>query len=326
MKYPILSLLIILLVSCNRPTDSERNDPEIEVTVNEWINTFNLSEDPRAVNVHQLFVSHSGYLFAGTDSGIYRTVNLGDKYKHLLTGSVRVLSFHETKSGMYAGTENDGVYSSTDDGVTWFNYGLLGQTINCMSSINDTLIAGTNSGVFQLDMNDDSWKRIGLNDTIVLTLIEDGNHNIFAGTEKNGIFSYNGKSTWKATKITSGAVVAMTLAKDNIIFFSLWGQGLFKMSNNGTTVIGTGLKNPNYIQSIAVDTVGHIFTANSQIGILASPDNGTTWSSLNEGLGSGEKKSIVILPGGDLFVSENPLYEQPTRIYKYSKTSYNYNK
>lgn len=330
MKYLSLSVFILMIVSCNRHIDSEQENNGVddggENSQSAWINTFNLSEDPRTIDIHQLYVSKSGNLFAGTDSGVFRTVNLGDKYKNLLTGNVKVLAFHETKNAIYAGTENKGLYSSHDGGVTWFNYGLLGQSMNCVSSKNDTLIVGTNTGVFQLNMDDDSWKLIGLKDTTVLTLIEDSNKNIFAGTSKNGIFSYIGNSKWKPTKITSGAVVAMSPAKDNIIYFSLWGQGLFKLSNNGTVVTGTGLKNPNYVQSIAVDSVGHIFTTNNQIGILASSDNGATWNFLNDGLTGGDKKSIVIMPGGELFVSENPIAEKPTRIYKYSKTAYNYNK
>lgn len=330
-KYNIIAGLLaiflfsLMISSCNRKTESitENNipdDPPISTdsTSGFWSNTFNKTDFPNMVRTNTLFIASSGSIFAGTDSGIYRTVNLGAKWKHLLKDQIDVVSFFDYQTILFAGT-NNGFFRSEDNGVTWENEGLLGKTVNAITVANDTLFLGTkNKGIYKRYVGGGTIIFSRFTDTTITTLTTDKNNQVFAGTEIAGLFRYQGNNQWKQTALNFGTIAAVLVRNNNDLLVSHWSGTLYKLSNNGTSITTMNYGSPNYITSIAEDTQsGIIYTANYQIGVWKSSDNGTTWIAQNNGLGEGALSSLVVSSGGYIFVGKNTHDRSTNGVYKY---------
>jgi photosystem II stability/assembly factor-like uncharacterized protein len=63
-------------------------------------------------------------------------------------------------SNIFAGTEKNGVFRSTDNGNSWIsvNYGLTNYNIRALAICGSTIFAATyDCGIFQSTDNGDSW-------------------------------------------------------------------------------------------------------------------------------------------------------------------------
>jgi len=141
---------------------------------------------------------------------------------------------------IYAGTETDGVYASTDEGVTWFalNNGIKTKSISVITSINNTLLAGT---------------------------------------YENGIIhSTDGGQTWLAPSNYSGAFVISMIVKNQYVFAGT-SEGLLRSSDNGITWEKLS-SFPHFTTADAICSTGDkLIAGGSSIQSYASTDNGDTW-------------------------------------------------
>ncbi len=145
-------------------------------------------------------------------------------------------------SFLFAGTNSDGVYVSTNDGVSW---------LKTMSESNPKFVTS-----------------LMIRDSL-----------LFAGTLGSGVFlSTNNGMNWNAinTGITQNVVKALA-TKDSFIFAGTDGEGVFISSNNGASWMesNTGLTN-KIIFSLAV--IGDTVYTGTGNGVFFSSDNGTTWT------------------------------------------------
>ena len=304
-----LMLMVTIFFSCDRSEEEDTVDggEVLNNPIDFWKNTSQVSTDPKNVVINKLFTYNDSYILAGTDSGIYRSVNFGAKWKHFLAEKTGINSFCQTSSGIiFAGSDGNGIYQSSDAGVSWINSGLSGKTVQSLASKEDIgTFAGTLSGVYKFNPVSDEWNSIGLIDTIILCLEIDDNGYLYAGTSGKGVLRLNAQGQWIKTKMDIGQIADLKIYKNNSLLVSLWGQGLFILSDNGTKLKSTGIGQPNYVYGIAVDTLNNIFTSHYDIGILASADEGVTWSVLNSGLNADQNQSIVCTRGGQLFTASD---------------------
>jgi photosystem II stability/assembly factor-like uncharacterized protein len=156
-------------------------------------------------------------VFAGAPGGILHSVDGGQTwYVVMLTSppplvSTLVVSPNFAQDGMLlAGTMEDGVFRSSDQGSHWYpwNFGLLDLNILAMSiSSNfiddETLFVGTESGIFRSTNGGRAWREAGFPSEVApvlsLALSPDYAHDgtLFAGTESHGLFSSHDKGrTW----------------------------------------------------------------------------------------------------------------------------------
>ena len=138
-------------------------------------------------------------LYAGTESGVYKSTNNGDSWSQTsLTESITSISVNNANTSIVlAGTPGNGVYKSTDGGSSWTQ--LIGgldltgvghpdyasNVLSVLAVSPDTAIAGTRNGVFRLDGAEPwNWKNTGiLPDTvesaIIDTVIDDFENTIY---------------------------------------------------------------------------------------------------------------------------------------------------
>ena len=106
-----------------------------------------------------------GNLFAGTNRGIYRSMDDAASWTLISHLMVRQAAFIVDSSGAIlagqglSGGREGGVWRSTDAGESWTPIALVGHKINSLASTsNGDVFVGTPDGVFKLGESDSSWR------------------------------------------------------------------------------------------------------------------------------------------------------------------------
>jgi len=150
------------------------------------------------------------YIFACAEGQILRSLDAGQTWQvaaldtpaPLVTALVASPNF--AKDGtLLAATVQDGIFRSTDRGVTWtgWNFGLYDPNINALAFVDSQIIfAGTQSGIFRSSNAGRSWRdtdfAVEWAPVSCLAVSRDGT--IFAGTEADGLYvSCDEGKTWE---------------------------------------------------------------------------------------------------------------------------------
>ncbi len=153
-------------------------------------------------------------------------------------GSIAAL--YSTNGTAYCGTYSNGVFASTDDGVTW---------------------SPRNSGI----------------ENYRVLAITGAAGNLFAGTEANGTFhSTDDGETWLPPSNGTGFYVTSLITKDNYVFAGTILNGVQRSSDNGVTW-ETVLPN-DFIYGLGV--AGSRLFASENAHTYVSVDDGNTWNNV----------------------------------------------
>lgn len=215
-------------------------------------------------------------LFAGTSEGIYRSDNDGLDWTRKCTGLplqylrypyIRTLA--ASGSEMYAGTDLDGFFRSSDSGENWtaINSLALAQS-SCFSIFGNTLwavgwngsayggpYASTDSGTNWTLLNN-GMSSDGLHNIVCITR---SGSTLFAGTNQSGIHrSGDEGANW--TLVNSGIPEgyarqqSVLLSYGSNVFAGTWGAGVYLTTDNGGnwTAVNTGL---SVLRSDTIDPV-----------------------------------------------------------------------
>ena len=178
-------------------------------------------------------------ILAGMVGGILRSVDGGINW-HLPklpspppVISAMVLSPNFSRDGIaLAGTLEDGVLSSFDHGASWvsWNFGLLDLNVLCLAlspafSSDDTVFAGTETGIFRSTNGGRAWREvnlpIGYEPVLCLAVSPafGSDRTLFAGTESQGVLvSHDGGDNWETLtpqfqgEPTNGLVISPSFA------------------------------------------------------------------------------------------------------------------
>ena len=153
--------------------------------------------------------------------------------------------FGQSGSTLFAGTNDGGIYRSSNNGLSWeqVNTGLTNKDVRSLIVSGSTLFAGTSGGgVYRSDNNGSSWEQVnmGLTSISVTSLTVSGNGTIFAGTFGGGLYrSSNNGSSWEQvnTGLMNTSVQSLTVS-GSTIFAGTDGGGVYK-ANIGTVSVRT---------------------------------------------------------------------------------------
>ena len=239
-------------------------------------------------------------LYSGS-SGLCLSTDDGVTWKTLTYAFGTPHAIVSNDQNIFVGTQN-GLFVSTDQGSNWASVkdNQL-KTANVYSlAINGSYIfAGTGSGMFVSSDNGMNWQPInnGLNTTpsghpVTSIVIKDTF--IFAGTNGDGVFrSDNNGLTWSPVNngLSSGSYLNITslLVIDTSLFAAM-ADGVFLSTNYGAS--WSKLKgSPSYSSTLAV--IGSsLFVGTEDVGVVLTNDIGTSWKSVNNGLGFTQILSI----------------------------------
>ncbi len=202
-------------------------------------------------------------------------------------------SLAASDSFIFASTVGEGIYRSTDNGVTWTpsNGGMTSTFANCLAVSGNNVYAGsaTGYGISLSTDNGTTWTAVnnglppnpyGSQVGVIKELVVSG-ENVFASIYPTGLsLSTNSGSNW--TDANAGAISGIS-AIDVIgnSFFIGSNNGVYMSTNGGTTWTVAGLPDSAIISFAASGT--NLF-ASTNSGVFLSPNNGTTWTSADSGL------------------------------------------
>ena len=161
--------------------------------------------------------------------------------------TLQVNSLAISDSNIFAGTEGDGIFVSTDNGENWINRnnGLQDKVIHTIFINGKTLpagqariYAGTETGAYVSTNKGKSWEAInsGLSGLGVWSFAVSnfmGDSTIFAGTW-NGIYSStNNGANWEPAGLSTTMPVNSIIARDNFMFAATLAGGVYYSQNNG---------------------------------------------------------------------------------------------
>ncbi len=254
-------------------------------------------------------------LLAGSSTGIEVSTNAGASWATAPgLASTTVFSFARFGNRMFAGTNGDGVFASSDQGASWFdangnlpNVGWL--PVYSAVADSDYLTIGTILGMYRSSDSGTTWEPAsnGMTDSVAYALCS-ANGTLFAGTATLMYRSTDHGTSWHVgtAGLPSYKVISIE-SMDSIVLaaYALGGNPtVYRSTDLGLSWNPTtrGLETSSaLIQTLHV--VGaNIFGGTQTDGVWLSTDRGESWSDISDGLsGPGLAVSALTTMGGTLY-------------------------
>lgn len=233
--------------------------------------------------VAKVGVSLGDKLFLGANGGgVFSTLVSDPAMWQVANGDLRlyrVTDFEYHNGSIFMAAENRGIFSSDDD-QTWVQKADENLTPNAnlyrLQSVGNDLFALDNSlNFFRTSDNGISWTNLGpiVQDMFVTKLASHNGKIVAAGS--NGVYlSENRGSSWQKLPGLTGYIESIASNNENL--YCGGSQGLLKFDENLQTWIIVSINGTNpYVGEIIL--IDNTIIINTDLGILASNDNGETW-------------------------------------------------
>ncbi len=187
------------------------------------------------------------------------------------------------KGALFAGT-TDGLYRSTDNGVTWARSSAATGYIYSLYAINDTLYGGVGTGLGVAKMSTDTgqtWVSIGYAGFMTTAYVK-ANGVLYVGSNNGLQYTADNGATWTTPPFSSGLsgpIITGLAALGNSVYAAC-STGVYKTIDNGATWAVVLPKSMFSLTTIDTSLLGG--TNNS--GIYQSDQFGTNWNTINAGL------------------------------------------
>jgi hypothetical protein len=227
-------------------------------------------------------------------------------------GNQIVYSLAYSGNNIFAGTDSNGVYLSTNNGTNWTQTSLNNREVDAIAVNGNNIFAGTyyNFGVYLSTNNGTNWTQTSLNNRSVFSLAVNGN-TIFAGTNNShGVYiSTDNGISWNQTSLNNRNIYALAI-NGNYIFagtfdFPINFYGVYLSINNGTNWTQTSLNNRG-IYALAVNG-NNIFAGIGYpyYGVYLSTNNGTSWTQTSL---SNQYVNSLAIDGNNIFAGGSGVY------------------
>ncbi|NUM34181.1 MAG: hypothetical protein HUU50_06535 [Candidatus Brocadiae bacterium] len=252
--------------------------------------------------------SNPEIIYAGTYSGVFKSINGGNTWSRMGNGITRSdISSLAVDPGnaniVYAGTELGTIFKTIDGGSTWSSlvtfqnaWEIYAIAVHPANS-NIVYACTEDSGIFKSQNSGSSWQPIGNIPSITgiaCIAIDPNNPNIlYIGTDyqpDGSIFkSIDGGDTW--TKSDNGIpqgifinAIAISPSNSSIVYACSEDEGLFKSTNNGLTWQNININIEGGVKAIAVspDSASLVYAAAElEKRVYKSTDGGSIWSDIS---------------------------------------------
>jgi hypothetical protein len=234
------------------------------------------------------FATSGSTLYTGTADGFSFTTNNGDSWSTTGLQETQPGTLAVIGSNIFAGTRYNGLFLSTDDGISWspLDSGLTDTNVLDLMADEGNLFAGTENGVFLSPGRSAKWVAVdsGIPPYTEVDALTSIGNNIIAGTV-NGIFqSTNNGSIWKLvdSNLKNFNPDAFAVNGSNLFVGTIYGGGVFLSTDSGVTWTNTGLTNTYVTCLLSIGT--NLFAGTQGQGIYLTTDNGLSWDTVNTGL------------------------------------------
>jgi photosystem II stability/assembly factor-like uncharacterized protein len=194
-------------------------------------------------------------------------------------------------SFLFAGTRDEGVLVSSDNGASWVpaNTGLTSAKVDDLTVIGPRLYAHTLSDIFVSDDSGDSWIAVASKmprGTRVRGIRKIGK-NLYADATPGGLFSSkdNGKS-WKSANsgLPHDITIGYAVESGSKIFVNSWDHGIFISEDSGASwkPASTGLPKNTPVRRLASSGKNLAAVMGIDAGpLFLSTDNGSSWEAVS---------------------------------------------
>lgn len=246
-------------------------------------------------NVYCVAVSPlNGNIFAGTETGVYRSNNSGNSWgvpPNAGISPAKDIVFNAA-GHLFADVSGD-IYRSTDNGNNWqsigyfsFPYVAPSQVLYVADAVFHCIYRSTDNGSNWIVYGVSTTTSYGVNN--FLSFATNTGNPFYVGTDGAGIYkSTDFCQNWSQTNqgLPENEVVSSILMKSNTeLFIGTSGDGVFHTTNGGDTwtQLNMGSANP-VVYSISKNAKGHLYVGTLS-GAYRSTDNGITWEDISAGL------------------------------------------
>ena len=246
------------------------------------------------------FTSTAGAVFMGANysttyaGGMYRTTNAGNNWQKINSGlsglSQRVNMAISVNNDVVIGTDS-GVFRTTNNGDQWNNISSnMGSSVeaSCLYYSNDTLIAGTASGMYFSTGAFTSWTLInsGLPVNKAPYSITRFNNKIYTIFFGGGIYvSSNNGANWSLANYNlSPTLNARCLYVFNNTLFLSGNGGVYTLGNDTWTNMSTGLPTEFPFFYWLTSVPGKLLTCTYGKAMYATTNAGASWTQKISGL------------------------------------------
>lgn len=242
--------------------------------------------------------------------GVYKTVNQGAEWTQSVAlkntkglkldfGTANITALEIDPSDyrtIYAGTKNNGLFYSYDQGASWQRVSLTGwiNSIQVDPSATCTIYVAMDNKIYKTDNCSRSWEKIYVenkpNEYIKsLAVDHQNNKNVYAGTTTGTLLkSVDFGNSWTAIYRFPDNLKKIALNKKNpqIIYTGIKGNGLYKSNDGGVSwrnfsdQIKDYKSSQNYYDFILDDDKDDSLIYASKFGLLKSDDGGENWSQI----------------------------------------------
>jgi hypothetical protein len=260
-----------------------------------WINSSNGLPEKIRIGLDGIATSSQFIGVATKDNGIY-IYNFKNNIwehvptdKHIIEANIGSLAIID--SAIFAGTQFNGVFYTTDNGRNWknLNKGLTNLTIRRFCEFNKVLYACTNDGFYSLNKFSDEWKLEFGQNSLQTNGATFYRGSFYLATNK-GIFSQQTDKSW----INSSPQFSMhNISSDqNQLFAMTYNELLLSSTDNKTwQPQQSGL--PKELYTFNVLSHNNIILAGQWDGIYRKTNDNTMWELSSKGLP--EKFAVVNL-------------------------------
>ncbi len=251
--------------------------------------------------------SNNTTIFVGTVGAILRSTDNGETWTSIPCQGILVPSLLAVGDTIYAGSINEGVFRSTDDGLTFQAYSAGTEHMDwaqifSIAHIGTDIYAGSNGyGIFKLNTTTNVWSVCqGTASYINITAITGDASTLIAVANSGICRSIDAGASWTDVSGNGMDVSTQNDFGDAIMtsagFFVGTFGGIYKTTNSGIswTRSDNGIHSHS-IQSPSIVSLGaDIFTGTSYGGVFRSSDLGQTWTNVSNGLSLNEYQDYAV--------------------------------
>ncbi len=257
-------------------------------------------------------MGRDSFLTVITDTGMYRSLTYGNLWAPIYIRPRNHINYKTIfyKGAVFYGSIIVGLYESIDSFKT--RHGIFPGDITCLYIADDTLYAGTTSGVIQIYKTDDTSFAYRSMNTGFIVHSPDYNvsgfaevHGVLYCVTDSGFFRRNPAGKWeqvnaliKSAEIFGGTIQCLQAIDKYIIAGT--NTGLLRSEDEGEHWEKVSPEINDTIRDIVV--VGTTLIASSHFSVYRSTDNGATWKASVSGL------TYRLYPVSCMAASGNTLY------------------
>lgn len=256
-------------------------------------------------------------VFAGTTKGLSFSTNKGTTWTSINSGIMNkdVLSLAYNGTSIFAGTNDGGIFVSTNTGASWSLSGVQNTSVTSFVMNGSNVFAGTygNYSIHLTTNKGDTWKPLvngflNVYEIRAVNALANIDSVLFSGTDGGGVFrSLDFGKTWSTcdSGFVNPQLYCFAFLTVGSKVYAGTNYGVYEIDKNGVKWNDLSAGLPSNTQIISLAIKGNlVFAGTKDKGLFIFNTNTGIWSPANTGLNEKNVYSIVV-NGNTLFLGTN---------------------